>query len=79
MSIIRNERGTVISDGNDNRNRSNGSENDVREEERMIGGGDTHSHTLTHSLTLSQILSLNTIYHLLNHNILFLYHNYSFL
>ena len=58
ISIKNNERGTVIRDKDNNSNRSDKSDNDVREEERNVGGGVSHRHTLTHSLNLSQIPSL---------------------
>ena len=57
-SIITDKRGTVISNKNDNRNRSNDDENSERDEERIVGWGATLRHTLTHSLNPSHFLSL---------------------
>lgn len=55
------ERGTVISNGNDNRNRSGDYRNDVRKEERIIGGGATLPTTLVSSLLLTFSTLLITI------------------
>ena len=70
ISIMTDERGTVIRDNNDSSNRSNENDNEIENEERMIGGGATLPNTLTHSLTLSQIPSLTIInihYHYNSH------------
>lgn len=77
-SVINNERGSVINDKRNSTNCYNNSNDSDRDGRREEGGGATLPNTLTHSLNPSHFISLNTIYHLLNHNILFLHHNYSF-
>lgn len=77
-SVINNERGSVISDNDYGTNDYDYSNSGNGEKGRKEGCGATLPNTLTHSLTPSHFISLNTIYHLLNHNILFLHHNYYF-
>ena len=61
VSIKNNERGTVIRDNSDNRNKSDRDKRNNESKERMTGGGVTLPNTLTHSLNPSQTPSLTII------------------